>query len=165
MRRIKECFLIALLGFLAACNEMQYYTQSVQGHLNIMNQAQDIEQLLADDQLDAEVRDKLLLVVQAREFAGEALDLSFNNSYSQYVDLNRDYVVKNLYAAEEFSTQLYSWCYPVIGCANYRGYFDLAMLRRYRGQLNQEGYDTYVGQVTAYSTLGWFDDPVLNTFV
>ena len=165
MRRIERIFLLALLVFLTACNEMQYYTQSVQGHLDIINQAQDIEQLLADDQLDTAVREKLLLVVQAREFAGEVLALSFNNSYSQYVDLNRDYVVQNLYAAEEFSTQLYTWCYPVIGCANYRGYFDLAMLERYRVQLGREGYDTYIAHVTAYSTLGWFDDPVLNTFV
>lgn len=165
MIRIERYLLVVMLGSLAACNEMQYYKQSAQGHLNILNQAQDIRQLLADEQLDAAVRDKLLLVVQAREFAGDALDLSFNNSYTQYVDLNRDYVVKNLYAAEEFSTQLHSWCYPVIGCANYRGYFDLAMLQRYRGQLASEGYDTYMAHVTAYSTLGWFDDPVLNTFI
>lgn len=144
---------------------MQYYKQSVQGQLDIVNQAQSIGQLLADDQLDGALRDKLLLVVQAREFAGDALALSFNDSYTRYVDLNRGYVVQNLYAAEEFSTQLYTWCYPVIGCANYRGYFDIAMLQDYRSQLGREGYDTYVAHVTAYSTLGWFDDPVLNTFV
>jgi predicted aminopeptidase len=165
MKPIETCFLIAILSLLAACNEMQYYAQSVQGQLDILSQTQDIELLLADDKLDEEVRGKLLLVLQARKFAGDALDLSFNKSYTEYADLNRSYVVKNLYAAEEFSTQLYSWCYPVIGCANYRGYFDTPMLERYRGDMDETGYDTYVGNVTAYSTLGWFDDPVLNTFV
>ena len=144
---------------------MQYYTQSVQGQLDLLEKSQDIKQLLAGDSLNADVRSKLLLVLQAREFAGDVLDLSFNQSYTEYADLNRNYVVENLYAAEEFSTQLYSWCYPVIGCANYRGYFDIAMLTRYRAELDAQGYDTYVGQVTAYSTLGWFNDPVLNTFL
>lgn len=154
-----------MLGLLTACNEMQYYAQSVQGQLDILSETQDIELLLADDTLDEAVRGKLLLVIQARKFASDTLDLSFNKSYTEYVDLNRSYVVKNLYAAEEFSTQLHTWCYPVIGCANYRGYFDTPMLERYRGEMDETGYDTYVGNVTAYSTLGWFDDPVLNTFV
>ena len=163
--RVNTVVLFLSLGLLAACNEMQYYRQSMQGQFDIWSQAQDIETLLSGDNLDAEVRNQLRLVLQAREFAGDVLDLSFNDSYTRYVDLNRDYVVKNLYAAEEFSTQLYSWCYPIIGCANYRGYFALAMLNRYRQQLSVQGYDTYVGEVTAYSTLGWFDDPVLSTFV
>ncbi|MCB1689232.1 MAG: aminopeptidase [Halioglobus sp.] len=166
MRRVAPCcLLLAAVALLSACNEMQYYSQSVRGHLYVLDQAQDIEQLLAEGKLDAAVRDKLVLVTQAREFAGERLALSFNDSYTQYVDLQRDYVVQNLYAAPEFSTQLYSWCYPVIGCANYRGYFDTAMLQRYRDELEKQGYETYVAHVTAYSTLGWFPDPVLNTFV
>jgi predicted aminopeptidase len=161
---VKAC-LIVLLGLLVACNEMQYYQQSVQGHLDIIGQATDIEQLLADDSLNPQVREKLLLVLQARAFAVATLQLSVNDSYTEYVDLKRGYVVENLYAAEEFSTQLVTWCYPVIGCASYRGYFDAAMLQRYRDELIEQGYDTYVGHVTAYSTLGWFDDPVLNTFI
>ncbi|CAA0104785.1 Uncharacterised protein [Halioglobus japonicus] len=162
---IERICLIAVLGMVAACNDMQYYTQSVQGHLEIVGQATDIEQLLVDDSLAPQVREKLVLVLQAREFAVEGLHLSVNDSYTEYVDLKRGYVVENLYAAEEFSTQLYTWCYPIIGCAGYRGYFDVAMLQRYRDVLIEQGYDTYVGHVTAYSTLGWFDDPVLNTFV
>jgi predicted aminopeptidase len=165
MRSVTQYLLIAALAMLAACNEMQYYSQSVRGHLHVLDQAQDIEQLLADGKLDTALRDKLKLVTQAREFADERLALSFNDSYTQYVDLQRDYVVQNLYAAAEFSTQLYSWCYPIIGCANYRGYFDTAMLQHYRDELEKQGYETYVAHVTAYSTLGWFPDPVLNTFV
>lgn len=157
--------MFVLLVLLAACNEMQYYKQSVQGHLDIIGQATEIEQLLADDSLNPPVREKLLLVLQARAFAVETLRLSVNDSYTEYVDLKRGYVVENLYAAEEFSTQLVTWCYPIIGCASYRGYFDAAMLQRYRDELIEQGYDTYVGHVTAYSTLGWFDDPVLNTFI
>ncbi len=162
---ITRYLLVPILALLSACNEMQYYVQSARGHLHVLNQAQDIGQLLADDTLDAGVRAKLELVLRARAFAGAQLALSFNDSYTRYVDLNRAYVVQNLYAAEEFSTQLHAWCYPVIGCANYRGYFDAAMLQRYRAELVHQGYDTYVAPVTAYSTLGWFDDPVLNTFI
>ncbi|MCB1704583.1 MAG: aminopeptidase [Halioglobus sp.] len=164
-RPLRALLLLAACGLLAACNEMQYYRQSVQGQFDIWRQAEDIETVLSGDTLDAQVADKLRLVLQARAFAGDTLDLSFNDSYTRYVDLKRDYVVSNLYAADEFSTQLYTWCYPVIGCANYRGYFDQQMLSRDREQLDGEGYDTYVGGVTAYSTLGWFEDPVLSTFL
>jgi predicted aminopeptidase len=103
--------------------------------------------------------------LSAREYAANTLHLSFNNSFSEYAELHRDYVVRNLYAAPEFSTDLYSWCYPVIGCANYRGFFDEDMLGELQQDLDSQGYDTYISNVTAYSTLGWFADPVLNTFV
>ncbi|MCG6936847.1 MAG: aminopeptidase, partial [Gammaproteobacteria bacterium] len=154
-----------MIAALTGCGEIQYYMQSAKGHLDIVNNSQDIEQLIADDNLDNDTRNKLTLILQAREFAANELDLSFNDSYTSYVKLNRDYAVKNLFAAKEFSTQLYSWCYPVIGCANYRGYFDEAMLQQDRETLILQDYDTYVVKAAAYSTLGWDDDPVLNSFL
>lgn len=150
---------------LSGCSELRYYVQSARGHQYIVDHAQDIEQLLTDDQLDADLQQKLNLILNARKFASETLGLPENGSYTRYADLGRDYVVKNLFAAEEFSTELHSWCYLVIGCAQYRGYFDEQMLVEYRDELSGEGYDTYIADVAAYSTLGWFDDPALNTFI
>lgn len=157
--------LILLTALLCGCVDLQYYRQSVQGHLEIVQQTQDIEELLADKGLDPSLAKKLRLILRAREYAKNTLQLSFNDSYSQYADLQRDYVVRNLYAAPEFSIELYTWCYPVIGCANYRGFFDEKMMSALHSELDGQGYDTYVSNVTAYSTLGWFADPVLNTFV
>ena len=93
------------------------------------------------------------------------LALPDSDSYTLYADIGRNYVVKNLFAAEEFSTRPYQWCYLIVGCMGYRGYFDEDRLQRYREQMQQQGFDVYVTRVTAYSTLGWFDDPVLNTFI
>lgn len=156
---------ILLATLLCGCVDLQYYGQSVKGHLGIIRQTQDIEELLAEKTIDPALAKKLRLVLQARNYAADTLQLSFNNSYNQYADLHRDYVVKNLYAAPEFSIELYTWCYPIIGCANYRGFFDEQMMSVLHSELDSQGYDTYVSNVTAYSTLGWFADPVLNTFV
>jgi predicted aminopeptidase len=102
---------------------------------------------------------------EIREFAVRRLGLPDSGSYTQYADLERDYAVLALYAAPEFSTTLKTWCYPVAGCAAYRGYFDRDMLRADADALRADGYDVYIAAVPAYSTLGWFDDPLLNTVV
>jgi len=155
--------LLALALLLTACSTTRYYYQIAHGHLSLLASAEPIDKVL--DTADPEVAAALELVQRARAFAGSELGLSFNNSYTSYVDLDRDYVVQNLYAAPEFSTELYSWCYWIIGCANYRGFFDGDMLERERDRFAAEGFDTYISTVTAYSTLGWFDDPVLSTFI
>ncbi|MDX1696439.1 MAG: aminopeptidase, partial [Ketobacteraceae bacterium] len=112
-----------------------------------------------------ELKHKLRLVQEIRAFAGDALQLPVNSSYSQYADLERPYAVWNVFAAPEFSVKPETWCYPIAGCVSYKGYFDESDAREYARELAQEGYDVYVGGVAAYSTLGWFEDPVLNTFV
>lgn len=157
-------FLILCIVFVAGCAELGYYRQSVLGHLAITHSARPITALLAEPAMDETLRMKLQTIARAREFATHTLLLPANNSYREFVDLQRGYALQNLYAAEEFSTELKRWCYPVIGCANYRGYFDEDMLLAHDKRLREHGYDTHIGQVTAYSTLGWFDDPVLNTF-
>ena len=133
--------------------------------MEVMNQRVDIDKLLADDQLDAELRERLQLVQEIRRFSIERLDLPANDSYTNYVELDRPYVVQNIFAAPEFSTRLYEWCYPVIGCANYRGYYDEVRMLAYSDDLKSRGLEVYIGQVSAYSTLGWFDDPVLSSFI
>jgi len=88
-----------------------------------------------------------------------------SGSYSNYAQLDRSYVLQNLFAASEFSTQLHSWCYPIVGCTSYRGYYDEELLNEYVMQLKAQDFDTFISYVPAYSTLGWFDDPVLSSFV
>lgn len=162
MRRIIS---IALLLLLTGCADLGYYWHNANGHLAVMNQRVDIDELLADDQLDAGLRDRLLLVHEIRRFSVERLDLPANDSYLSYVELDQPYVVQNIFAAPEFSTRLYEWCYPVIGCASYRGYYDEPRMLAYSDDLKSMGLEVYIGKVSAYSTLGWFDDPVLSSFV
>ena len=148
---------------LTACSTLSYYHQLTRGHLEIARKATPLNEAIASS--DPATASKLALVERALAFAEQELGLDANGSYERYVDLERSYVLHNLYAAEEFSTALKHWCYPVVGCAAYRGYFDEALLEQERSRLKQLNYDTHKSPVTAYSTLGWFDDPVLNTFL
>ena len=156
---------IPLLLLLGGCADIGYYWHSANGHLDLMSQRVDIDDLLADDKLDSNLRARLLLVQDIRRFSIERLHLPANGSYSNYVDLQRPYVLQNLFAAPEFSTRLHQWCYPVIGCASYRGYYDEHRLLAYVEDLQSQGLEVHVGRVPAYSTLGWFDDPVLSSFI
>lgn len=156
---------IPLLLALAGCADLGYYWHSASGHLDVMERRVDIDEMLADSELDAGLRERLELVREIRRFSVERLDLPDNRSYLSYAELDRPYLIQNLFAAPEFSTRLYRWCYPVVGCASYRGYYDEARLQAYVARLEDEGFDVHVGKVSAYSTLGWFDDPVLSTFI
>jgi len=156
---------IALLLLLTGCADLGYYWHNANGHLTVMNKRVDIDDMLADDELDAGLRERLQLVQEIRRFSVERLDLPANDSYLSYVELDRPYVVQNIFAAPEFSTRLYQWCYPVIGCASYRGYYDEARMLAYSDDLKSQGLEVYIGTVSAYSTLGWFDDPLLSSFI
>jgi predicted aminopeptidase len=156
---------IPLLLLICGCSDIGYYWHSARGHLDLMNRRVDIDKILANDATGPGLRERLLLVQDIRRFSIERLDLPENGSYSSYVQLQRPYVIENLFAAPEFSTQLRQWCYPIVGCASYRGYFDEARLQAYAEDLQADGFEVYVGQVPAYSTLGWFDDPVLSSFI
>jgi len=100
-----------------------------------------------------------------REFASRELGLPDNRSYTRYADLERPFAVWNVIATPELSLQLKEWCFIQAGCVNYRGFFSKSRAENYAKKLIAEGYDVYVGGVPAYSTLGWFNDPVLNTFI
>ena len=102
---------------------------------------------------------------QTRKFAQNDLHLPVDNNYLSYVDLNRTYVLWSVVAAPEFSLEPKTWCYPIAGCVAYRGYFSETDAQRYARSLKKENYDVYIGGVSAYSTLGWFDDPVLSTIM
>jgi predicted aminopeptidase len=124
-----------------------------------------IESLLKDTETPEPLKQRLRLVLDLREFAEKELHLPANGHYLRYADLGRRFAVWNVYAAPELSLMPESWWYPVVGRLEYRGYFSEKEARRYAAKLEKKGLEVYVGGVAAYSTLGWFRDPVLNTFI
>ncbi|WP_235015554.1 aminopeptidase [Oceanicoccus sp. KOV_DT_Chl] len=157
--------LVALTGVISGCETAAYYSQAAQGQWSIWWQRQKVNELLHADDTSPQLKQQLLQVQQYRQFASEQLGLPDNNSYRYYADTERDYVVWNVFAASPFSIEPLQWCFPIAGCVSYRGYFSEQKALDYAQQLQQQGYETYVGGVSAYSTLGWFDDPLLNTFI
>lgn len=157
--------LAALVGCAAGASEIGYYWQSARGQFALLAGARPIGQVLADPGLDPSLRSRLALAVEVREFASRELGLPDNGSYTRYADLGRPYVVWNVFATPELSLELRQWCFPVAGCVGYRGWFDRDAAEREAAELRAQGWDAFVAGVPAYSTLGWFDDPVLSTFV
>jgi predicted aminopeptidase len=153
------------LLFSTGCQTISYYQQAVTGQCRILAQRKPISEVLADPKASEALKHKLRLVQEIREFAHKELNLPIDGHYQKYVDLHRDYVVWNVHAAPEFSLEPKSWWYPVVGTAKYRGYFSEKDARKYAAGLEQQHLDVYVSGVEAYSTLGWFQDPVLNTFI
>lgn len=156
---------LLLLLLCTSCGEFKYYSQAIRGHVKIMKGRQSIEKLLTLDATSKVSKQQLKEILAIRTFASKVLYLPDNNSYKSFTELKRDYVVWNVFAAAEFSTDLLTWCFPVTGCLPYRGYFDRDAALDYANQLERRGHDVYVGGVSAYSTLGWFADPVLNTML
>ena len=142
-----------------------YYMQAISGHSDLMSRRQPVDEVIADEAVPEEIRVKLALVQEARDFAVTELLLPDNDSYRSYADLERDYVVWNVFAAPEFSLEPVTWCFPVAGCVAYRGYFDEEDARAKAEQMREDGFDVATGGIPAYSTLGRFDDPVLNTMM
>jgi predicted aminopeptidase len=144
---------------------MYYYGQAINGQLSILMKRQPISELIDDPHTPENLRKRLEFVLEVRRFAREKLYLPVDDHYLTYVKLNRPFVAWNVYAAPEFSLIPKTWCYPIVGCVAYRGYFSDNAALRYAGTLKKRSYDVYVGGVIAYSTLGWFDDPVFSTIM
>jgi predicted aminopeptidase len=165
MWRASQILFVALiLGALSGC-ALPYYWQAVGGQIDLMRRRIPIETAIEDPANDQATRSRLETVLELREFASNVLELPDNGSYSTFVNLGRDYVVWNVIAAEKLSVDPIQWCFPVAGCVSYRGYFDREDAERFEQQMSAEGYDTYSGGSGAYSTLGYFADPVLNTMI
>ena len=156
---------IFLMMILCSCQSASYYSQAVLGQARIMLAQRPISELLGEPGTPQAIREKLSYVLALREFAREDLLLPVGDAYLGYVDLHRTHVVWNVFAAPELSLEPKTWCYPVVGCASYRGYFAPQEAEGYSAALSREGYDVFVAGALAYSTLGWFDDPVLSTFL
>ena len=150
---------------MTGCSRLGYYAHCTQGHLALLADRTPISELLADpatpDNLAAHLRE----FSRIRDFASNELHLPDNGSYRSYSDLQRPYATWNVVAAEEFDLAPLRWCFPFAGCLPYQGFFERPRAEAFAAKLNQQGHDTYLYGVAAYSTLGWFDDPVLNTFI
>jgi predicted aminopeptidase len=155
----------AMLPMLSACSALGYYGQAAQGHLDVMARREPIDRLLGDTAVAAETRARLALALEARQFASSELALPDNGSYRQYVDLRRPYVTYSLVAAPPLSVAPRQQCFPLAGCVPYRGYFSRASAEAEAARLRATGDDVFTGPVRAYSTLGWFDDPLLSTML
>jgi len=142
-----------------------FYWQAIGGEFDLLRKRTPIDKLLADPKVDPKTKTELTAVAEIRRFAVTDLLLPDNKSYTTYVALDRPYVVWNVVATEEFSVQPKRWCFPVAGCVSYRGFFDRADADRFEKELVSEGYDTSSGGSSAYSTLGYFADPVLSTML
>jgi predicted aminopeptidase len=165
---VRKSLLILLLVLgppLAGCSTMSYYSQAVSGHLRLMAARVPVRDAIADPDTSEAVRERLLVAQDAREFALAELGLPDNGSYTRFVQLDRAAVVYNVFAAPEFSLRAKTWCFPVAGCVVYRGYFSRESAERVAAHYAAQGYDTWVGGVAAYSTLGRFQDPLLSTML
>ncbi|NJM38433.1 MAG: aminopeptidase [Akkermansiaceae bacterium] len=161
---------IAFLGIFAlfvlpSCQTIQFYGQAVRGQMEIFQKSRPNEKVIADPASSPVLKKQLSEIQKIRRFASEHLSLPGNDSYGKYSDLGRKHVVWVLYAAPEFSLEPKTWRYPLIGEISYRGYFREQDTVAMADQLRREKYDVFIGGVDAYSTLGWFHDPILNTFV
>lgn len=161
----RNLVLIALLSVTAGCSTVNFYRQAVTGQIGLLWKRRPLDAVLADPKVTAEIKRKIAVAQEVLLFAADALDLPVENSYSGYVDTGKRYVVWNVFAAEEFSLDLRTFCYPIAGCVSYRGFFKEEDARKFATGLKNEGLDVFMGGVAAYSTLGWFDDPLLNTFI
>lgn len=140
-----------------------YYVQAVRGHWSVVGAAEPVDQVIADSGTDSQLRARLRMSQEALDFAHRELGLPDNGSYREFVALERDYVVMNVFAAPPFSLTPKTWCYPFVGCLAYRGYFAASDAERYADKLRRRGLDVHVGRSAAYSTLGRFNDPLLST--
>ncbi|MDH3311151.1 MAG: aminopeptidase [Gammaproteobacteria bacterium] len=153
------------LGFVTGCASPVYYFHAVSGQFEILNKRRPVEEVLSDPATTPRTRQQLELVLRLREFASRELALPDNRSYRSYADLERPFVIWNVFATPELSLIPKQWCFVFAGCVSYRGYFARGKADGFAAEMKQEGYDVYVGGVPAYSTLGWFNDPLLNTFI
>ena len=156
--------LLAVALPLAGCSATEFYWQGLKGQADLLSRARPIPEVVQETP-DAVLKAKLIRVQDMRTFASRELALPDNRSYTRYADLGRAYVVWNVFATPELSLTARQWCFPVAGCVAYRGYFAEADARAEAARLAAEGFDVHVSGVPAYSTLGWFDDPVLSTFI
>ena len=162
---MKRLAALSALVFVSGCASLEYYAQAVGGHLEVMWLAVPIEERLREADTPDALRAKLTRVLVIREFASRELGLPDNDSYRRYADIGRPFVVWNVFAAPEFSVKPVESCFLFAGCVSYRGFYSEEAAQRHAASLAEQGLDVHVGGVPAYSTLGWFNDPVLSTFI
>ncbi|MDH5572258.1 MAG: aminopeptidase [Gammaproteobacteria bacterium] len=162
---LKPVLLIICTSWMLACSNTGYYLDAINGHAELLKQQRSVDDVLKDPAVSPSEKEKLGNLLEARSFASSELLLPDNESYRQYADIKRSYAVWNVVAAKPLSLKPRQWCYLFVGCMSYRGFFSEIKARKFAAILQKDGWDVYVGGVKAYSTLGWFDDPLLNTML
>ncbi len=155
---------VLTLIFLNGCS-LGFYAQATGGQLSVLADQIPIDDMLNNPDEHPELVERLRVAVQIRNFAVNELGLPDSGSFKSYVHLDRPYAVWNVVATPEFSLEAKIWCYLVVGCLTYRGYFDEHVAERYAQKMRRKGYDVAINGVLAYSTLGWFDDPLFSTII
>jgi predicted aminopeptidase len=163
LKRSVLLFAVAL-PLLSGCASVSYYWQGIRGEFDILERAEPIPAVI-DKTSDATLKRKLERSIAIRDFASRELALPDNGSYRSYADIGRRYVLWNVIATPELSLEPRQWCFPIAGCVNYRGYFEEAAAQGEAAQFVAAGDDVHIGGVPAFSTLGYFNDPILNTFI
>ncbi|MEL6920289.1 MAG: aminopeptidase, partial [Pseudomonadota bacterium] len=151
---------VCILPLVQACS---YLAQSLNGHLEVLQAREKVDDLRTNPDTPPDLRAQMDVAADIRQFAIDSLSLPDNASYRSYVDLERDYVTIAIFATPEFSLTPVTWCFPVFGCVPYRAHFSIDVARKEIADLRERGLDVHVSGVTAYSTLGWTPDPLLNT--
>jgi predicted aminopeptidase len=164
-RLLAALAIVALVAVAGGCSTIGYYYQAARGHLTIVHAARPVDAWLADPKTPTALRTRLEAARDIRDFAVRELGLPDNDSYRSYAELGRPFVVWNVVAAAEFSTRPREWCFPVAGCVAYKGWYAEGDAEQLATALREEGFDAFVHGVPAYSTLGWFDDPLLSSFL
>jgi predicted aminopeptidase len=164
-RSLAVLALAGVLTALSGCRTLNFYGQALKGQYELLAHAQPIQKLLAEPQTPDRLKQRLRLLLDMRVFAEQELHLPVDGRYQRYTDVHRRFLVWNVEAAPEFSLQPKTWWYPLVGSLEYRGYFSERGAGNYGSWLEKRGYDVYLSGAQAYSTLGWFKDPVLNTFI
>ncbi|MEM9105020.1 MAG: aminopeptidase [Pseudomonadota bacterium] len=163
-RRYYLMILFALLLLaIKGCENLSYYSQAIDGHLTVISSRKPVDRLIDDPRGSQDLREQLRLARDVRQFAIDRLALPDNESYRTFVDTERNYVSWAVFAAPPLALNVNLWCFPVVGCVPYRGYFSEEAADRFAAETAAQGFDVYVGGIPAYSTLGWFNDPLLNT--
>jgi len=156
---------LALAFLFSGCQTLSYYRQAIAGQYQILSHQKAIRELIEDPATSPDLKAKFQLVLKLRQFAENEMHLPANGHYLKYVDLHRPYVVWNVYAAPALSLEPKTWWFPIVGRASYRGYFSEKNAQKYGQKMERENLDVYVSGIETYSTLGWFRDPLLNTFI
>ena len=162
---VKYSFLILSTLTVSACTSFGYYMDLMAGHSELLEQQKPVTEILAEKDIKPKLRKLLEMSQDMRDFASKSLHLPENDSYRTYADIKRPFAVWNVVAAKEFSVKPKKWCFLLVGCLSYKGYFTKEAASAYANELKEQGYDVYVAGAKAYSTLGWFDDPLLNTMM
>lgn len=161
---MKAAAALFLVVILSACQQVQFYQQAIVGQSRLLLARQPVDSLLQAAETDPALKYRLTLAADVIAFA-DAEGLAANGAYESYVATGQPFVIWNVFASLPYSMELKQSCFPIAGCVSYRGYFSQDDAIAHASFLQSEGYEAYVGGVTAYSTLGWFDDPLLDTFL